>query len=275
MLDSSRGNAMSNKNRPATDYKSITVRHEGAIDWVTMNRPAQLNALTQSMFLELYTYFKGLANDNECRVVVLQGAGRAFCAGMDIKAILNGGDPLEGGDGKDTLEPLLFDLVPAMRDCPQPVIGLINGPAAGAGFAIALTCDVRIASTNARMLTAFTQMGMSGCEMGVTFFLPRIVGMGIATELMYTSRKVDADRALAIGLVSEVAAPEQLEEAGRAMAKDMLNATPLGLRRTKEVFNLCLGLADLKAVMKIEGDTQSKLARLYLDDRMKNFVDKK
>ena len=125
------------------------------------------------------------------------------------------------------------------------------------------------------MLTAFTQMGMSGCEMGVTFFLPRIVGMGIATELMYTSRKVDADRALAIGLVSEVAAPEQLEEAGRAMAKDMLNATPLGLRRTKEVFNLCLGLADLKAVMKIEGDTQSKLARLYLDDRMKNFVDKK
>lgn len=266
---------MSNENRPAADYKSIAVRREGAIDWVTMNRPAQLNALTQSMFLELYTYFKALAHDTECRVVVLQGAGRAFCAGMDIKEVLNGGDALAGGDGKDSLEPFVFDLIPAMRDCPQPVVGLINGPAAGAGFAIALACDVRIASTNARLLTAFTQMGMSGCEMGVTFFLPRIVGMGIATELMYTSRKVDADRALAIGLVSEVATPEQLEEAGRAMAKDMLNATPLGLRRTKEVFNLCLGLADLKAVMKIEGDTQGKLARLYLDDRMKNFVDKK
>jgi len=266
---------MDNKNRSTADYKSITVRREGAIDWITLNRPAQLNAITQSMFTELYTYFKSLANDGECRVVVLQGAGRAFCAGMDIKETLNGGDALAGADGKDTLEPLLFDLVPAMRDCPQPVIGLINGPAAGGGFAIALACDVRIASTNARLLTAFTKVGMSGCEMGVTFFLPRIVGMGIATELMYTSRTVDANRALAIGLVSEVVAPEQLDEAGRAMAKDMLSATPLGLRRTKEVFNLCLGLTDLKAVMKIEGDTQGKLARLYLEERMKNFVDKK
>ena len=115
------------------------------------------------------------------------------------------------------------------------------------------------------LLTAFTNVGLSGCEMGVSFFLPRIVGMGVATELMYTSRAVDAERALRIGLVSEVVAADTLEDAGRRMAADMLRATPLGLRRTKEIFNLSQGLTDLKAVLKIEGDTQSKLARLYQD----------
>ena len=120
-----------------------------------------------------------------------------------------------------------------MRDCPQPIIGLINGAAAGGGFGIALACDVRIAAHEAKLLTAFTKVGLSGCEMGVSFFLPRIVGMGIATELMYTSRAVDAERALRIGLVSEVVAADKLGDTGRRMAEDMLRATPLGLRRTR------------------------------------------
>lgn len=266
---------MNNAATIAANCKAIIVRREGAVDWVTMNRPERLNALTQTMFIELHTYFNNLKEDNECRVVVLRGAGDGFCSGLDIKEVVSGGDALQGGDGIDTLEPRLFDLVPAMRDCPQPIIGLINGAAAGGGFGIALACDVRIAAESARMLTAFTNVGLSGCEMGVTFFLPRIVGMGIATELMYTSRAVTAERALSIGLVSEVVVDDKLEDAGRTMAADMLRATPLGLRRTKEVFNLCLGLNDLKAVLKIEGDTQSKLARLYHMDQLKNFAEKR
>lgn len=253
-------------------YKEIIVRRDGAVDWVTMNRPERLNALTHTMFMELLDYFTGLAKDTACRVVVLRGAGRGFCAGLDVKEALSGGDALRGAEGVDTLEPQLFDLVPAMRNCPQPIIGLINGAAAGGGFAIALACDVRIAASDARLLTAFTQIGLSGCEMGVSFYLPRIVGLGIAAELMYTSRAVDAQRAQRIGLVSEVVEADRLEEAGRAMAADMLRATPLGLRRTKEVFNLCLGLNDLDAVMRIEGATQGKLARLYQADMIQRFV---
>jgi enoyl-CoA hydratase len=264
---------MTNAATAAKDCTAIIVRRDGAVDWVTMNRPARLNALTQTMFIELHTYFRNLTQDNDCRVVMLRGAGTGFCAGLDIKEAVSGGDALRGADGVDTLEPRLFDLIPAMRECPQPIIGLINGAAAGGGFGIALACDVRIASQAAKLLTAFTNIGLSGCEMGVSFFLPRIVGMGIATELMYTSRTVDAERALRIGLVSEVVAADQLEEAGSRMAADMLRATPLGLRRTKEIFNLSLGLTDLKAVLKIEGDTQSKLARLY-QAQLKSFVEK-
>ena len=265
---------MSNAAAAAKDYQAIIVRRTDTVDWVTMNRPDRLNALTQTMFIELHTYFRNLAHDAECRVVVLRGAGDGFCAGLDIKEVVSGGDALLGADGADTTEPRLFDLIPAMRDCPQPIIGLINGAAAGGGFGIALACDVRIAAAQAKLLTAFTNVGLSGCEMGVTFFLPRIVGMGIATELMYTSRVVDAERALRIGLVSEVVAGDQLEAAGRSMAADMLRATPLGLRRTKEVFNLSLGLSDLKAILKIEADTQSKLARLYLMEQLKSFAEK-
>ena len=263
---------MTTHNTQTKTLKTLTITREGQIDWVTMNRPDRLNALNQTLFLELFEYFKALPGDSECRVVVLQGAGKAFCVGMDIKAALNNEDPLLGAEGIDSLEPTVPDLIPAMRECPQPIIGLIHGPAAGGGFGIALACDVRIASTEARLLTAFTNMGMSGCEMGSTFFLPRIVGLGVATELMYTSRTVDAQRALQIGLVSEVATPDKLTEAGRNMAADMLKASPLGLRRTKEVLNMSLGVHDLKAMMKIEGDTQSRLARRYLGERVAAFT---
>jgi enoyl-CoA hydratase/carnithine racemase len=199
-------------------------------------------------------------------VVLLSGAGRGFCTGLDIKEVVDGGDRLLGDDGCDTLEPRLFGLIPLMRNCPQPIIALINGAAAGAGFAIALASDVRIAARGARLMATFTSIGLSGCELGVSYFLPRIVGLGIATELLYTSRTVDARRAQAIGLVSEVVAANELESAGRAMAEDMLKATPLGLRRTKEIFNLCLGVADLDAVLKIEELTQFKL---YKTEEMK------
>ena len=100
---------MTNAATVAKDCKTIIVRREGALDWVTMNRPARLNALTQTMFLELHTYFRNLAQDNDCRVVLLRGAGAGFCTGLDIKEAVSGGDALLGADGMDTLEPRLFD----------------------------------------------------------------------------------------------------------------------------------------------------------------------
>jgi len=260
----------------AFEYTAIDVRREGAIDWVTLNRPERLNALTQTLFIELLDYFQRLRSDDTCRVVVLRGAGKGFCAGLDIKEAVTGGDALKGMDGADTLAPRLFDLIPAMRECPQPIIGAINGVALGGGFAIALACDVRIAALEARMVTGFTHIGLSGCELGTTFFLPRIVGMGIATELMYTARPVSAERALAIGLVSEAVPGDRLQAAARALAEDMLKVSPLGLRRTKEVFNLCLELNSLKAVLKIEENTQSKLSRTgEMEHRFQQFVSKK
>jgi len=236
-------------------YEYLIVEQRGAADWVTLNRPEQLNTLNPQLLRELNDYFGALERNYAVRVVVLRGAGRAFCAGLDMKA--TGGTPLDAGsDAMMRSQREFSGLVMRMRRCPQPVIGLLHGHAAGGGFSIALGCDVRIAAAGTKMNCAFIKIGLSGCEMGVSYHLPRLVGTSIAAELLYTGRFVDAERALRIGLVSEVVPPEQLEAAGQALAEDMLATAPLGLRLTKECFWAAVDGNDLPSVIAMEDRNQ-------------------
>lgn len=236
-------------------YEHLIVEARGAVDWVTLNRPEQLNTLNPRLLRELNDYFGALERNYAVRVVVLRGAGRAFCAGLDMKA----GDGTALSAGADAMmrsQREFSGLVMRMRRCPQPVIGLLHGHAAGGGFSIALGCDVRIAAEGTKMNCAFIKIGLSGCEMGASYHLPRLVGTSVAAELLYTGRFIDAERALRVGLVSEVVPLDRLEAAGRALADEMVATAPLGLRLTKECFWAAVDGNDLPSVIAIEDRNQ-------------------
>ncbi len=256
-----------------SDYETIQVEAKGAVHWLTLNRPASLNAITTQMVGELSDYFGGLFNDRTCRVVVMRGAGRAFCAGLDIKARGEGETPFGAGFG---FQGFLADVYIKMRRCPQPIIALVQGAAAGGGFAFALAADVRIASESARMNAAFIRLGLSACDMGVSYFLPRIVGLGIASELMLTGRFINAQRALAVGLVSEVVPEGQLEAAVQPYLDEMLTTSPMGLRLTKEGLALATDAPSLEAAMAIENRNQVLCSRSEdFAEGMRAFLEKR
>jgi len=237
------------------DYEHLIVSREGAAVWVTMNRPERLNALNPRLIEELRHFFTDLYWKHDIRVVVLKGAGRGFCAGLDLK------DRSGENTRRSVSESLkgqrtISEIVVAMRRCPQPIIALVNGAASGGGFAFALASDVRIATHEARMNAAFIRIWLSACDIGVSYFLPRMVGSSVAAEYMLTGRFIDAERAYQLGLVSKVVAQENLDDEGRAMVKDMLHATPLGLRLTKEALNHAIDAQSLEAAIAMEDRNQ-------------------
>jgi enoyl-CoA hydratase len=256
-------------------YEHLIIDRQGAADWVTLNRPEQLNTLNPPLLRELNDYFGGLERNYAVRVVLLRGAGRVFCAGLDMKA---GGDAPLGTDTDAMLRSQreFSGLVMRMRRCPQPVIGLLHGHAAGGGFSMALGCDVRIAAEGTKMNCAFIKIGLSGCEMGTSYHLPRVVGSSVSAELLYTGRFIDADRALRVGLVSEVVPMAQLEAAGRALAEEMLDTAPLGLRLTKECFWAAVDGNDLPSVIAMEDRNQVlTVANGDLAEGMQAFLGKR
>jgi len=240
-------------------YTAITVVRRGDADWVTLNRPERLNALDHAMVDDLLDYFGSAGEDPACRVIVLRGAGRAFCAGVDIKetTIARCEDAVVGL----TEQRRFSDVIRRMRRCPQPVIALVHGPACGGGFSIALAADVRIAGESARMNAAFIRIGLSACDVGVSYFLPRMVGASVAAELLLTGNFIDAARAEKLGLVSRVVRDDELEAAARALAGEMLRNTPLGLRLTKECLNMSLDAGSLEQVIAMEDRNQILCAR--------------
>lgn len=240
-------------------YRTITVEKRGQVDWLTLDRPDAMNAITTQMVGELNDYFGGLYHDGSVRIVIMRGAGKAFCAGLDIKQRDQGGPaPFGGGFG---FQGYLADVYIKMRRCPQPIIALIHGPACGGGFAFALASDIRIAGESARMNAAFIKIGLSSCDMGVSYFLPRLVGGSLAAELMLTGRFIHAPRALATGLVSQVVPDDQLESAAQSYIDDMLHASPMGLRMTKEGLAMAIDAASLEAAMAIENRNQIMTSR--------------
>lgn len=148
-----------------------------------------------------------------------------------------------------------------MRACGQPIIALLRGAACGGGFSLALACDVRLAAPSARMNVAYVKLGVSGCELGTSFHLPRTVGASVANELMLTGRFIGADRALAAGLVSAVVDEDHLDDAGREMAADMLAASRIGLRKTKETIERVTRIGDLDAALDLEEQAQRDCMR--------------
>jgi enoyl-CoA hydratase/carnithine racemase len=238
-------------------YETIQVVRSGAVDWLTLNRPERLNAINGAMVDELWNYFSRLHEDFSCRVVVMRGAGRAFCSGLDLTWFReSGGQSPGGGDRVDGPGPSLASLIVKMRSCPQPIIALVHGAACGGGFNFVLAADVRIAGRSAKMNVAFVKLGLSGCELGTSYFLPRLVGGSLAAELMMTGRFLHAERALAAGLVSEIVADDQLESAAQALVSDMLSVSPIGLRKTKETLCKASEILDLAAVIALEERTQ-------------------
>lgn len=242
------------RRNPDGTYETLIVEKEGAIDWLTLNRPEALNALSRTMMLELQDYFGRLYTDHSVRVVVLRGAGRGFCAGLDLKE--DRGDESGGAVTGLRVQRRVSEIVMRMRRAPQPIISLIHGPASGGGFALALASDIRLAGPKLRMNAAFIRIGLTACDVGVSYFLPRLVGSALASELLLTGRFIEAERAKALGLVSDVVADDKLEEAGRAMAREILGNSPVGVRLTKECLNMSVDAGSLESVIAMEDRQQ-------------------
>lgn len=232
----------------------LDIQQQGGVLRLTMNRPERLNALNPALATALRECFQGLYRRNDIRVVILQGAGASFCAGLDLKEQEPGKEV--GTSDMLAVQYSIRDIMLAMRRCPQPIISIMQGAASGGGFALALASDIRLATPDARMNASFLRIGLTGCDMGVSYFLPRMVGSSVAAQYLLTGRFMDAARAHALGLVSTVAPLSELQQEAQALADDMLRTTPLGLRLTKEALGLSLDMGSLEAVMAMEDRQQ-------------------
>jgi enoyl-CoA hydratase/carnithine racemase len=257
----------------------LRVEHEDGVDRVTLNRPDRLNALDDALIDALSRYFAGLATDRRTRVVVLQGAGPAFCAGLDLKeALQRRGDDTPPPSVAEALDHQrrIADIVLLMRRCPQPIIALVRGAASGGGFALALAADIRIAGRSARMNCAFIRLGLGGCDIGTSYFLPRLVGVSVASELILTGRFIEAERALMVGLVSAIVEDDQLEAAAAPYVEAMLAASPLGLRLSKECLNMSVDAGSIEAVIAMEDRNQVLTSRSEdFREGIRAFVEKR
>ena len=239
-------------------FDTLLLDRRDHIAWLTLNRPQSLNAMSRALVRDLRAFFAQLGEDRDTRVVVLRGAGRAFCAGLDLK---------EGSDAFDSVQAGLraqrtvSELVMLMRRAPQPIIACVHGAACGGGFALALGADVRLAGESARMNAAFIRIGLSACDVGVSYFLPRMVGASVAAELLLTGNFIEAQRAERLGLVSRVVPDAELEAAAQTLADEMLRNSPLGLRLTKECLNASLDAGSLEQVIAMEDRNQILCSR--------------
>jgi enoyl-CoA hydratase/carnithine racemase len=235
---------------------AITVENKGAIDIVTLNRPEQLNAVTPDMISALTDYWSGLHDRPTTRVAILRGNGREFCAG----AALGSEAFAERGKGRPQrqlkMQQNYSGVIRLMRSCPQPIIGLVHGAACGAGFSLLLACDVRLATPDARMNAAYIRVGVGGCDMGSGYLLPRLVGQSVASELLLTGRFLGAERAKAIGLISDIIPQDELLAKGLDFAAEMLRVSPMGLRMTKQALNVLIDAPSLDAALMMEDRQQ-------------------
>jgi enoyl-CoA hydratase len=240
-------------------YETLDLRREGGALWCTLNRPEALNALNAKLVEEYHDLLDSLARDPSVRVVVLRGAGRAFCAGLDLKETGWAGD---GGISASLRgQHRIAEISLKMRRLQQVFVACVQGAACGGGFMLALASDLRIAGESARMNAAFIKLGLSGCDVGVSYLLPRLVGAGVAAELILTGRFVGAERARELGLVSTVVPDAGLEDEARAFVADLLRTTPLGLRLSKECLNASLDAGSMEAVVAMEDRNQVLCAR--------------
>lgn len=235
----------------------LKVEKADAVDWLTLNRPERLNALNQPMADALLAYFEGMRRDAATRLIVVRGEGRAFCSGADLKAM---GSPERLQDGPKG-DWVLRDMLKAMRACPQPIIALVQGAAAGGGLAIALAADVIIAGESAAFHPAFIKIGLSGSELGVSWRLQRAIGLSRAREMLLTGRPMGAADALSAGLVSAVVPDADLRPYGEALAADMLKAAPDAMRISKRTFDATLEIPSYDAALELEERGQIQMIR--------------
>ncbi|PYS64594.1 MAG: enoyl-CoA hydratase family protein [Acidobacteria bacterium] len=216
--------------------KTFLYEQRDGVATITLNRPERLNAITFEVYRELTDFFAQLRDDKDVRVVVITGAGRAFCSGGDVRDIIG---ELQGSDAEGLLDftRLTCELIRNMRALPKPIIAGINGTTAGAGACIALASDIRIAAEEAKIAFIFVKVGLAGTDMGATYLLPRVVGLAKATELLMTGDFISAQEAETIGLYNRVVPRDQLETVTREFATKLARGPALGLAKTKEMLN--------------------------------------
>lgn len=236
-------------------YTTLTLdRPADGVALITLNRPERLNAISFRMFEEWQQACAETATDDDVRVLVLTGAGRAFCAGLDLD---------DAGKLADMTAPEMMvgqeswaDATAAFHRLPKPVVAAVNGAAAGAGFSLALAADIRLAAPQARFNAAFVRIGLSGGDCGSSYFLPRIVGLGRAAEILLTGRFVSADEAAAIGLINRVVPANALIDQALAMAAAIAANSPFGVRLTKRVLHQNVDAPSLSAALEVENRNQ-------------------
>ncbi len=261
-----------------TDVPSAAVRV------LTLDRPDDLNAMTAELCGALHEELDRIAADRSCRAVVLTGAGRSFCVGLDLK----GYGEAPGNDGTDNARDRLGNqehmsrLILKLRETPQPVIAAVNGPAAGFGFALALGSDIRYAAPEAVFRAVFLNVGVSNCDMGTSWLLPRLIGASRAHELMLTGRRVRAEEAERIGLVAEVVDADSLLDRAIEAGEQIAAWTPWGIRLTKQGMWSALEIPseraaieyeDRQQIMALHGLAPAEAVTAFLEKRPAEFAD--
>lgn len=280
------------RDTPASGKTVRVEEPEPGVRLLTLDRPERLNAMSGELIKDLHNALDEVALDDSCRVVVLTGAGRAFCAGLDlyeppVRDISEAGSAEEAAWRKSPqsgmhVQQAIASLVPKLRNLRQPVISAVNGPASGGGFALALASDIRVASATARFNAAFVRIGLSGCDIGVSWLLPRLIGAGLSHELLLTGRFVEAEEALRIGLVNRVVDDGKAVESALETAALIRANSPMGVWMTKEVAWSQLEIPSLQAGIDLENRTQiltsytrdmNEQITSFLERRPPNYTD--
>lgn len=235
---------------------ALLIERRGDVEWVTLNRPSRLNSLDDVLTRDLREYFEGLYRRRDCRIVVLRGAGRAFCAGLDLQS--GQASRFANGATADAMDVQrdIRDIMLAMKRAPQPILCLMHGAAAGGGFVLAMAADIRIAAEDCRMNAAFIKIGLGGCDVGASYLLPRLIGASPAASVLFTGRDLSAERSYQLGLVSELVPANELEDVAQVYVEAMQATAPEALRMTKQVFNLNVDAPSFEAALALEDRNQ-------------------
>jgi len=251
---------------------------------LTLNRPEALNAMTAELCEALHGELRTIAADRSARAVILTGAGRGFCAGLDLHGYGAAPANLGSDEARDRLanQQHMSTLILELRALPQPVIAAVNGPAAGFGLALCLASDIRYASREAVFRAAFINVGVSNCDMGTSWLLPRLIGASRSHELMLTGRRLGAEEALRIGLVADLVEGERLGERALAGAREIAALAPWGVRLTKQGMWTALELPSEQAAVEYEdrqqimstfGQAPPEAVAAFLQKRAAEFAD--
>ena len=239
----------------APEHVRYQLDEKTGVATITLDRPDRLNALTFEVYAELRDLFRDLDTEPGVRAIIITGAGRAFCTGGDVQEIIGA---LFERDSAGLLEFTrnTGDVIHNMLCCRRPIIGALNGTVAGAGAVIASACDIRVASPDARIAFLFTKVGLSGADMGISWLLPRIVGMGRAMELLMTGEFVTAEEAHQMGLYNRLVPKDRVEEEARALAERLARGPSHGLEVTKKMVLREMSM-DFEAALNAETEVQA------------------
>jgi len=240
---------------------NVTVEARSHVRIVRLNRPECLNAMSIDLCLELEAALRGVGDDNECRVVVLTGAGRGFCSGLDLRdqSMIPNIDGLTVPRIGPRAIRIYSRVIPVMRHLPQPIIAAVNGAAYGGGMCLTLAADIRIAAESAVFNSTGIVNGLTSTELGASWLLPRLVGTAHASDILLTGRRIDAAEALRMGLVSRVTADDAILDSALEIAEGMCAFSPYGLHMTKQVIWANLETASLDAAIELEDRNQIML----------------